>query len=79
MFTVIAMNMKTGAVLPLGDFSTENEAQYAIDNDIEWDEDDVPADWDFTIEENDDEYEEPDNIDDDCGFDPYMGCYSDDC
>lgn len=21
----------------------------------------------------------PDNCDDDCGFDPYMGCYSDDC
>ena len=25
------------------------------------------------------EYDEPDNIDDDCGFDPYMGCFSDDC
>lgn len=22
---------------------------------------------------------EPADIDDDCGFDPYMGCYSDDC
>ena len=23
--------------------------------------------------------EEPDYCDDDCGFDPYMGCYTDDC
>ena len=22
---------------------------------------------------------EPDDIDDECGFDPYMGCYTDDC
>ena len=22
---------------------------------------------------------EPGDIDDDCGFDPYMGCFSDDC
>lgn len=32
----------------------------------------------------DDDYEndyddEPSNIDDDCGFDPYMGCFTDDC
>ena len=31
----------------------------------------------FTSSNND--YNEPDNIDDDCGFDPYMGCYTDDC
>ncbi len=24
-------------------------------------------------------YLEPADIDDDCGFDPYMGCYTDDC
>lgn len=23
--------------------------------------------------------DEPADIDDDCGFDPYMGCFSDDC
>lgn len=23
--------------------------------------------------------DEPDDIDDDCGFDPYMGCFTDDC
>lgn len=27
----------------------------------------------------DEPYDEPDYIDDDCGFDPYMGCYTDDC
>jgi hypothetical protein len=79
MFTVIAMNTKTGAILPLGDFPTEEEAQYNIDNNIEWDEDDVPEDWNFTIEENEDEYEEPYDIDDDCGFDPYAGCFTYDC
>jgi hypothetical protein len=78
-FTVIAMNTKTGFVLPLGDFPTEAEAQYNIDHNIEWDEDDIPEDWDFTIEPTEDEYEEPADIDDDCGFDPYMGCYSYDC
>ena len=25
------------------------------------------------------EDDEPDDIDDDTGFDPYMGCYTDDC
>lgn len=25
------------------------------------------------------DYDEPENIDDDCGFDPYLGCFTDDC
>jgi len=29
-------------------------------------------------DEEDDEDYEPDDIDDDCGFDPYMGCFTDD-
>ena len=29
--------------------------------------------------EEDEEQEEPDDIDSDFGFDPYMGCYSYDC
>lgn len=29
-------------------------------------------------EEGDEDYE-PANIDDDCGYDPYMGCFTDDC
>lgn len=79
MYSVIATNKKTNEVLSLGDFPTEDEAQYNIDNNIEWDEDDIVEDWELTIEPTEDEYEEPANIDDDCGFDPYMGCYSDDC
>lgn len=30
-------------------------------------------------DEEDDEDYEPANIDDDCGFDPYLGCFTDDC
>ena len=78
-FRVIATNYKTGEVLALGDFDTQAEAQYNIDNNIEWDEDDIPEDWGFTVEPVDDEYEEPADIDDDCGFDPYCGCYTYDC
>jgi hypothetical protein len=41
--------------------------------------------WDESGEEvasfNPEESDEPDwdNCDDDCGFDPYLGCYTDDC
>ena len=35
--------------------------------------------WDSIDDQEDEEWDEPDNIDDDSGFDPYMGCYSDDC
>ena len=32
------------------------------------------------VEQTHDESEdEPGNIDDDCGFNPYLGCYTDDC
>ena len=53
MYTVIAFNAKRGWTLPLGDFPTEEEAQFHIDNDIEWDEDDIPEEWDFVIEPTD--------------------------
>ena len=33
---------------------------------------DYAKDWDF-------DDDEPGDIDDDCGFDPYLGCYTDDC
>lgn len=26
-----------------------------------------------------DHYDEPEDIDSDCGFDPYLGCFTDDC
>lgn len=31
------------------------------------------------VEVGDSEDYEPANIDDDCGFDPYLGCFTDDC
>lgn len=79
MFSVIATNTKTDERLNLGSFPTEEEAQDNIDNNIEWDEDDVIEDWVLTIEPTEDDYEEPCDIDDDCGFDPYAGCYTYDC
>lgn len=78
-FMLTATNKKTGVIVLFDTFPTKEEAQYNIDNNIEWDEDDIPEDWEFTIEPVDEEYEEPIDIDDDCGFDPYMGCYSYDC
>ena len=79
MFKVMAKFMKTNEVMTLGIFDTYDEAQWNIDNNIEWDEEDVPEEWSFEVVPVDDEYEEPADIDDDFGFDPYMGCYSYDC
>lgn len=31
------------------------------------------------LEEEFEDYNEPADVDDDCGFDPYLGCYTDDC
>lgn len=33
----------------------------------------------FGSDDEDDEDYEPADIDDDCGFDPYLGCFTDDC
>ena len=36
--------------------------------------------WDWIGDSQDDlDYDEPANIDDDCGFDPYEGCFTFDC
>ena len=79
-YVVFAENKKTDEFISLGTFPTEEEAQWNIDNNIEWDEDDVVEDWKIFIEEvdEDEEYDiyEPDI---ECGFDPYMGCYTYDC
>lgn len=75
MFKVMAKFMKTNEVLTLGIFDTYDEAQWNIDNNIEWDEDDTPSEWEL--------YVEAEVVDEDCycdyevGFDPYLGCYSD--
>lgn len=75
MFKVMAKFMKTNEVLPLGIFDTYDEAQWNIDNNIEWDEDDNPSEWELYVEaevEDEDFY-----CDYEVGFDPYLGCYSD--
>lgn len=77
MVTVYAENLKNGTLLELGEFETMAEAQWNIDNNIEYDEGDNPEDWkiftitDISCEEEFDEFLE-------CGFDPYLGCYTDD-
>lgn len=75
MFKVMARFMKTDEVLTLGIFDTYDEAQWNIDNNIEWDEDDNPSEWKLYVEaevEDEDFY-----CDYEVGFDPYLGCYSD--
>ena len=65
--------------MELGVFDSQKDALLAIANDIEWEEGDHPHDYVFRIEECEEDYEEPADIDDDCGFDPYCGCYTYDC
>lgn len=81
MFVVYALNKKTKENLKLGEFNTYTAAQYAIDNELEWDEDDVPEDWKIYIVEEDGEFEAEieQGFAEDMGFDPYSGCYTYDC
>ena len=72
MFKVMAKFMKTNEVLTIGIFDTYDEAQWNIDNNIEWDEDDNPSEWELYVEAEVDFY-----CDYEVGFDPYLGCYSD--
>lgn len=75
MFKVMAKFMKTNEVLTLGIFDTYDEAQWNIDHNIEWDEDDNPSEWELYVEAevgDEDFY-----CDYEVGFDPYLGCYSD--
>lgn len=75
MFKVMAKFMKTNEVLTLGIFDTYDEAQWNIDNNIEWEEDDNPSEWKLYVEAE----VEDENFycDYEVGFDPYLGCYSD--
>ena len=79
MWKVMAVNEKTMERLELGREKSQEDAQWQIDNNIEWDEDDVREDWILYAEEVEDEYQEPADIDDDCGFDPYCGYCTYDC
>jgi hypothetical protein len=79
-YVVVADNQTTDEHFALGGFDTREEAQWNIDHNLEWDEDDNPAEWELSIVETGDDYDcyrEPDDLE--CGFDPYMGCYTDDC
>ena len=81
LFKIVARNKKTLEVIEWLGYKSERLARWAIANNLEWEEDDIPEDWEFSIlpyEEND-YYEEPDDADDECGFDPYCGCYTYDC
>lgn len=69
MFKVMAKFMKTNEVLTLGIFDTYDEAQWNIDNNIEWDN---PSEWELYVEAEEDFY-----CDYEVGFDPYLGCYND--
>ena len=69
MFKVMAKFIITNEVLTLGIFDTYDEAQWNIDNNIEWDN---PSEWELYVEVDEDFY-----CDYEVGFDPYLGCYSD--
>lgn len=80
MYQIKAINTKTLETILFSNlYDTIEDAKLAIDHDIELDEDDIQDDWKFDIIEVDDEYEEPADIDNDCGFDPYCGYYTYDC
>ena len=75
MFKVMAKFMKTNEVMTRGIFDTYDEAQWNIDNNIEWDEDDNPSEWELYVEAE--VVDEDFYCDYEVGFDPYLGCYSD--
>ena len=73
------MNKETGELLTYAEMVQQAREWYDLDDDTNACElseyyedtgDPVPDDWD--------DYE-PDDIDSDMGFDPYMGCYTWDC
>ena len=72
MFKVMAKFMKTNEVMTLGIFDTYDEAQWNIDNNIEWDN---PSEWELYVEAE--VVDEDVYCDYEVGFDPYLGCYSD--
>lgn len=93
MSRIVAYNVKTDKYYVMAEgFKGYTEAEnYLFENEIEWDEGDVVDEWqilvcpndtfqngyilmDFTVEMD---WEEPDF--DECGFDPYEGCYTYDC
>lgn len=76
-YVAFATNERTGEVIELETFDTAEDAWWNIKNNLEWDEDDNREEWTFQVVETSDEDYEPDY--DECGFDPYAGCYTYDC
>ena len=80
MFKIVVLNTKTLEKLEWFGFESAEEAETYLDENIEWEEDDIPEDWELTFEEYDpDDYDDYDGDYDECGFDPYEGCYTYDC
>ena len=77
MFKLVAINTVTGEMLEWFGYETQADAVFDMQN-VEWDEDDVPENWRFEVVSYEED-EEPADIDDDCGFDPYAGCFTYDC
>ena len=50
-YVAYARNNKTGEKVILGDYSSKEKAWDDIENNVEWEPDDNPADWDFGVEE----------------------------
>lgn len=48
-------------------------------NHYKWNEEYILAGYCGLEQTHDEDEDEPDDIDDDCGFDPYEGCYTYDC
>lgn len=77
--------------IELARFRSEEEAREAIMNDLEWDDGDIIEDWKIVIFDevsglskvvDPRDYVPSEYLDDsfdECGFDPYEGCYTYDC
>ena len=76
-YVAFAGNERTGEDIELGVFNSAEEAWWNIKNNLEWDENDIREEWTFQVVETSDDDYEPDV--DECGFDPYNGCYTYDC
>lgn len=79
-YTAFATNEKTGDYVELGSFATPEEAWWNIHYNLVWDEGENPDDFTFQVIETKGEVEGGEwGYNEDCGFDPYLGCYTGDC
>ena len=76
MIVLYAENLRTGKVVELGTFKDLEEVNYNLENNLEWDENDNPYDWNFFTMAEISSEEELEKYIDECDFDPYAGCYT---